>query len=145
MPANLTAAAATVVDAPPSKVWRALVTPDAVKQYMFGTKVTSDWKEGHPIRWKGEWEGRHYEDKGILLRVEPEHTLQYTHFSPLSGLPDRPENYHTVTIELSKAGSGTRVSLTQDRNSDTEERNHSEENWARMLEGLKKYVEAQAW
>lgn len=96
---------------------------------------------GSEIRWKGEWEGKAYEDKGVILKIEPERTLQYSHFSPLAGLPDTPENYHTVTIELSGEGDQTRVSLSQDNNPTEEAREHSEKNWGMMLDGLKKYVE----
>jgi uncharacterized protein YndB with AHSA1/START domain len=129
------------IDAPREEIWDALVRPEAVKQYMFGTTVVSDWQEGSRITWKGDWKGASYEDKGVILKVEPGRTLQYTHFSPLSGLPDTPENYHTVTIELSGQGDQTRVELSQDNNLTAEERKHSEENWRMMLAGLKKYVE----
>ena len=139
--ANLIARASITIDAPSDTVWRALVTPAAIKQYMFDTNVTSDWKEGSPITWKGEWQGRPYEDKGVIRQFQPERALQYTHFSPLAGLPDRPENYHTVTIMLSAEGGGTRVSLTQDNNPTEEARSHSEKNWGMMLGGLKKFVE----
>ena len=138
---NLIARSSIVVDAPREKVWSALVTPSTIKQYMFGTNVTSDWKEGSPITWKGEWQGKAYEDKGVIRQVQPGQALQYTHFSPGAGLPDRPENYHTVTIQLSAEGKGTRVSLTQDNNLNEEARSHSEKNWSMMLAGLKKVVE----
>jgi uncharacterized protein YndB with AHSA1/START domain len=139
--ANLIARSSIKVDAPPREVWTALVTPSAIKQYMFGTTVSSDWREGSPITWKGEWQGKAYEDKGVIRQLTPEKALQYTHFSPMSGLPDKPENYHTVTIQLSSEGAGTRVSLTQDNNPTEESRAHSEKNWTMMLEGLKKFVE----
>ena len=89
------------INAPIANVWDALVDPATIKQYMFGTNVVSDWHEGAPIVWRGEWEGKPYEDKGKILQLKPEYVLQYSHFSPLSGQPDVPENYHTVTIELS--------------------------------------------
>jgi len=108
---------------------------------MFGTNVFTDWKEGNAIVWRGEWQGKEYEDKGTILKFEPERVLQYSHFSPLSGQPDVPENYHTVTIELSGAGGQTTVTLTQDNNETEEARQHSEQNWERMLEALKKFVE----
>jgi len=73
--------------------------------------------------------------------VEPGRLLAYSHFSPLSGQPDIPKNYHTVTIELSETKGATRVSLKQDNNADEEARSHSEQNWRAMLEGLKKEVE----
>jgi uncharacterized protein YndB with AHSA1/START domain len=139
--ANLIARSSITIDALPAKVWQALVTPAAIKQYMFGTNVTSDWKEGSPITWKGEWQGKAYEDKGVIHQFKPNQALQYTHFSPLAGLPDKPENYHTVSIQLSTDGNGTRVSLTQDNNPTEEARSHSEKNWKMMLEGLKKFVE----
>jgi uncharacterized protein YndB with AHSA1/START domain len=141
MEKNLAARVSAVIEASKSEVWQALVDPDAIEQYMFGADVETDWDEGSPIFWRGEWEGEAYEDKGEILKVEPESVLQYTHFSPLSGLPDEPENYHTVTIELSGGREQTRVLLTQDNNADEDERKHSEENWEMMLEGLREVVE----
>ena len=141
MTQNLVAKATTTVNAPRARTWKALVDPSAIKQYMFGTTVTSDWKKGSPITWKGEWKGKPYEDKGVILKVEPEKTLQYSHFSPMSGEADKPENHHTVTIELAEAGPETRVSLTQDKNATEKAKEDSEKNWKMMLEGLKKYLE----
>ncbi len=139
---NLIAKASIKVNAPSEKVWNALVTPEAIKQYMFGTNVISDWHEGSHIIWKGEWQGKPYEDKGVILRFELGRKLQYSHYSPLSGVPDKPENYHTVTVELSKEEkSQTRVLLSQDNNANEDEREHSEKNWETMLTALKKFVE----
>ena len=138
---DLIATASTTIAAAPPAVWKALVDPAAIKQYMFGTSVTSDFKEGSPISWRGEWEGKKYEDKGKILRIVPNKTLSYSHYSPLAGLPDKPENYHTVTIELTPKGNETAVKLSQNNNPTEKERQHSEKNWSMMLEGLKKYVE----
>jgi uncharacterized protein YndB with AHSA1/START domain len=141
MDKNLIAKASATINAPSEKVWDALVNPDATVQYMFGTNVVSDWREGSPIIWQGEWQGRAYEDKGVILQLKPGRTLQYGHFSPLSGLPDKPESYHTVTIELSDEGDQTRVSLAQDNNPSEQAREHSEKNWQDMLTALKSYME----
>ena len=142
-PAQDRIAAATVtIDAAPERVWHALVTPASIKQYMFGAEVRSEWRQGSPITWSGEWQGKPYQDKGVIKRIEPPLLLRYSHFSPLSGQPDRPENYHTVTIELVDTGGRTRVTLRQDNNPTDEARAHSEKNWRMMLEGLKKFVEA---
>jgi uncharacterized protein YndB with AHSA1/START domain len=135
------ARATITIAAPVAKVWDALVNPTAIKQYMFGTTVVSDWRAGSAIAWKGEWQGRRYEDKGVILRFEPERKLQYSHFSPLAGLPDVPENYHTVTVELVAEGGRTRVDLSQNNNPTPQAREHSERNWEMMLAGLKKLVE----
>ena len=138
---TLIAQAQIIISAPIAKVWDALVNPAMIKQYMFGTNVVSDWEEGSPIIWKGEWEGKPYEDKGVILTLKPERVLQYSHFSPLSGLSDVPEHYHTVTIEVSSKGTGTLLMLSQDKNSTEEDREHAEKNWAMTLTGLKKVVE----
>ena len=137
----LIANASIIIDGPTDKVWDALVNPAAINQYMFGTNVATDWREGSPITWSGEWQGKSYEDKGVILKFEPRRAIQYTHFSPLSGLPDQPENYHTVNIELTDDGIQTHVSLTQDNNSTDQAREHSEKNWGMMLTALKKFVE----
>ena len=105
---------------------------------MFGTDVVSDWKEGSSIVWKGEWEGKVYEDTGKILKVEKEQMIQYSHFSPLSGQPNLPENYHIVSIELSGNRRETTISLSQDNNTTEGAREHSEKNWQMMLESLKK-------
>ncbi len=136
------ASASITINATTDKVWDALVNPEAIKQYMFGTNVVSDWREGSSIVWKGEWRGKPYEDKGVILQFEPGRKIQYSHFSPLSGMPDKPENYHIVTVDLSAAGDQTQALLTQDHNSNEEERQHAAENWKMMLTALKKFLEA---
>ena len=141
MDKNLTAQAEIDIQAPDLKVWNALVNPQAIKQYMFGTNVVSDWREGSSIVWRGEWQGKPYEDHGKILQLTSRQKIQYSHFSPLAGLPDSPENYHTVTIELSPHGQQTHVLLTQDHNASEQERAESQKNWEMMLTNLKKFVE----
>jgi Activator of Hsp90 ATPase homolog 1-like protein len=71
----------------------------------------------------------------------PSRRLQFTHFSPLAGLPDAAENYHTVTIELWHTPPITHVSLSQDNNASEQSREHSEKNWQTVLSGLKALLE----
>ncbi len=141
LPKDHIATAEIAINAPIDKVWDAFVNPQTIKKYMFGTEVTSDWKEGSKITWKGEWQGKAYEDKGTILQLKPKTKIQYTHFSPLMGLEDKPQNYHTVTVELKPKGNQVAVSLSQDNNATDEAREHSEKNWKMMLENLKKVVE----
>lgn len=141
MTKNLVARQSIMINAPAAEVWDALVNPEMIKQYMFGTNAVSDWKEGSPIFFRGEWQGKTYEDKGVILRLDPQRLIQYSHFSALSGLPDIPENYHTVTIELTDKKNAVLVSLSQDNNPTVQAREHSEKNWSIMLTGLKKLLE----
>ena len=135
------AKAVGTIHASPADIWKALTDPDLIKKYMFDTTVVSDWKEGSTITWKGEWEGKPYEDKGKILRMELYRQLQYSHFSPMSGAEDIPENYHIVTIDLKKEGNDTVVTLTQNNNPDEKAKDHSEKNWNMMLDSLKKLLE----
>jgi len=86
------AVASQLISAPPGQVWNALTDPTVIKKYFLGTEVTTSWRVGEPITFKGEWQGKHYEDKGVVLSHEPEHRLSISHYSPLTGLPDVPEN-----------------------------------------------------
>ena len=138
---DLTARASTRIDASADDVWRALTDPAEIRKYYFGTNLKTDWKPGSPITWSGEWQGKTYEDRGKVLEVEKNRRLKYTHFSPMMGLEDKPENYHTITIDLAPDGDGTRVSLAQDNNADAKARDHSAKNWETMLGGLKKLLE----
>ena len=139
---DLTAKADITIHAPIAKVWDALVNPELIKRYMFGATVVSDWKEGSPIAWKGEWKGKPYEDKGRILELRSQRRLQYSHFSPLSGAPDRPESYHKVTIDLAQSDGDVHVGLVQDNNETPQARDESQKNWGMMLQGLKKVVES---
>lgn len=136
------ATAETDVRAPTDRVWEALTDPDVIEQYMFGTRVVTDWNPGSSIVWKGEYEGKAYEDKGEILEVVPERRLKMTHFSPQSGGDDVPENYHTLVYELEGRDGTTHVSLSQDNTSSPEAAEHSRANWEKLLSGLKATVEA---
>ena len=133
------------IQASREEVWAALTDPEKVKQYMHGTEMSTDWKEGSPIFWRGEWKGQPYEDKGTVLAVEPMTLLSYTHWSPMGGSEDKPENYHKVTYDLAGQDGETTLTLTQDNNPSQEDANQmAERNWGPVLEGLKEIVESAA-
>jgi uncharacterized protein YndB with AHSA1/START domain len=137
-----------VVAAPRARLWEALTDPALISEYFMGATVTTDWQVGSPIAWAGEWNGKPYEDKGEILEFRPGERLSYSHWSPLSGTDDVPDNYHVVTIELADAEGGTEVTLTQQNladgisESDRSHRADYEKNWRMVLEGLKKTAEA---
>jgi uncharacterized protein YndB with AHSA1/START domain len=131
----------TDISASPSRVWSALTDPEQIKKYMFGSEVKTDWQQGNPIIWQGVYEGKEYQDKGEILAIEPDRLLRVSHFSPLGGQPDLPENYHSLTYELSETPGGTHISLSQDNNASEEEAEHSKGMWTSLLDGLKKTVE----
>jgi uncharacterized protein YndB with AHSA1/START domain len=143
----VTASASIVVDRPRQDVWRALTDPDLVSQYFMGATVKTDWEVGHPITFEGVWKDKPYEDKGEILEFKPQQELCYSHWSPLSGADDAPENYHVVRIALDDAGSGTKVTLEQSNltggitEADRKSRSEFEKNWSATLKGLKQVAE----
>lgn len=130
------------IDAPPKRVWDALTDPAQIKQYMFGSDVDTDWRPGSPITWSGEYEGKPYQDKGEILNVVNEQRLELTHYSPMSGAEDRPENYHRLVYTLEPSGDGTKLRLDQDNNDTDEAAEHARQTWQQMLDGLRKHVES---
>ena len=138
---DLVANAQTTIDTSVENVWKALTDPKMIKEYMFGTTVTSNWEEGSKITWKGEMNGKKYEDKGEILEIVPKMKLKYSHFSPSSGQPDKPENYHIVTITLEDRENKSEVTLTQNRNGSEKEKQEAEKNWNAMLVSLKELLE----
>lgn len=132
------------VAAPPERVWEVLTSTDPHPELMFGARTVTDWTVGGPVRWEGEWQGRSFTDSGEVLAVEPGRLLRMTHWSPLSGAPDTPENRHTLEYTLRAADDGTQVVLTQDNNATAEEAEHSASNWSTMLDGLRMLAERDA-
>jgi uncharacterized protein YndB with AHSA1/START domain len=143
-----TADVSVVVNAPPDEVWTALTEPAAIRRYYLGATVETDWEVGSPITWSGEWDGKPYQDHGEILTVEPPRELEYSHWSPLSGADDTPDNYHVIDITLDPDGERTKVRLTQANlngtvtDGDREHRDDYEKNWRTVLEGLKATVES---
>ena len=138
---NLTAHASITLNVSPARVWQALTTPSEIKQYLFGTDTTSDWKEGGTITYTGEWEGKKYEDKGEIVEMVPNKLLHTTYFSSMSGKEDKPENYSNVIYRIEPAGKQTVLTITQDNNASEQSRDHSQANWTMVLQSLKKLVE----
>ena len=130
------ATAQVQVDAPPERVWEALTDPGQIAVYMQGSRVTTTWDVGTPITWDGEYDGRAYQDKGEVLTYDEPRVLSVTHYSPMMGQPDEPENYHTLVYSLTDADGGTHVELTQDGCDSEEQAEQFSANWQQMLEGL---------
>jgi uncharacterized protein YndB with AHSA1/START domain len=139
--ANFLATAETDIKAAPARVWDVLTDPARLKEIWFGADVETDWQQGSPVTWSGEWEGKPYKDKGEILEVDPGRTLKMTHYSPLGGQPDVPENYHTLTYELTGDGT-THLKLTQDNNGSEDEAKHSQGMWEMLVAKVKEAAES---
>jgi uncharacterized protein YndB with AHSA1/START domain len=133
-----------LIHASKEQIWRAITDPALVKQYFFGTNLVTDWKVGSPLFFRGEHDGKTYEDRGTVRSFEPRESLSFDYWSSFSGLPDQPELRQLVRYDLEDAPGAVRVVIRQS-NVDTQERaDHSAKNWQAVLEGLRKLVEGSA-
>jgi uncharacterized protein YndB with AHSA1/START domain len=130
------------IAAPIERVWKALTTPDLIKQWFFGVDTETDWRKGSPIVHRGEYQGRPYEDRGVILDIEPPSRLIHSHWSPVSGLPDAPENHEVVAWELSERDGGTELTISESNLASEEAKRTSEESWRMVLGNLKGLLEA---
>lgn len=129
------------INAPAAEVWQGLTDPEIVKQYFFGTNVKSDWKEGSPITFSGEWEGKSYSDKGEIQEITPGKYVKYSYWSSMGGTEDKPENYANVSYTLDENDGFTTLTVRQDNIKDLTSKEHSEQNWQTVFGGLKKLLE----
>ena len=138
---DLIAETSVTIDAEASEVWEAITNPAKVKKYLMGTNVVTDWKEGSPIAYEGEYNGKKYKDKGVIKKVEPGKLLQSTYWSSMGGKEDKPENYNLVTYKLATKDGKTVVTLSQDNIHSEKEKDHATDNWKGVLKKLKEVVE----
>ncbi len=139
--AGMIATATTTIDATPERVWEGLTEPAQIAVWMQGSQVSTSWEVGSPITWDGEHDDRRYQDKGEVLTYDEPHVLSMTHYSPMMGEPDAPENYHTLVYTLSPEADGTQLELTQDGCADQQQADQFSQNWQQMLDALKAHVE----
>jgi uncharacterized protein YndB with AHSA1/START domain len=137
MKTDISTSSSVAIDAPVDEAWRALTTPELIKRWFFGVETETDWQEGSPIVHRGEWQGKPYEDKGEIVRIEPPHLLVHTHWSDLSGKPDSPEHYQEVTWEVSARNGGSEVTVTEHNLPSDEAKEASDQAWSTVLQNLK--------
>jgi hypothetical protein len=59
----------------------------------------------------------------------------------MAGTEDKPENYANITYSLDEENGETTLTIIQDNIKNQEAKEHSEQNWQGMFEGLKKMIE----
>ncbi|RYE21391.1 MAG: SRPBCC domain-containing protein [Sphingobacteriales bacterium] len=141
MDKNLIAKASITINATPAQVWDAVTNPDKIKEYFFGTTTTSDWKEGSAINFKGQYEGTEYEDKGTIIKAEPNKVFQYSYWSSMGGSEDTPDNYAIITYTITPEADATRLEVLQEGANSEEAREHSVALWAGVLKSMKDMLE----
>ncbi|MEP7277672.1 MAG: SRPBCC family protein, partial [Bacteroidota bacterium] len=118
-----------------------ITTPEKIKKYLMNTQVQTDWKEGSPITYEGEYNGKSYRDKGVIQKIEPGKLLQSTYWSSMGGKEDKPENYNLVTYSLEDKNDKTVLTISQNNIQSQKEKAHASDNWKTVLEKLKTVAE----
>ena len=142
---NQTVNKTITIDAPASKVWDTLTSPERMQQWMAETEIdiSTDWKVGHPFVIRGNLHGINFENTGTVLQFEPEQILQYSHLSSLSRLPDKPENYSVVEFRLAPVENQTALTLSVNNFPTESIYKHLAFYWNVTLEILKRMIEQQ--
>ncbi len=127
------------IKAKPEQVWDALTNPAKTKQYFFNCEISSNWKKGSSITFKGKlfWVFP-IELKGEIEDIEKGKLLKYT----LSN--GKSKTHSTVTDELRYENGITTLSISDDvgQGEGAEKRyKKSVKGWEKVLRGLKELVE----
>ncbi len=139
---KLMARATVRIEAPASKVWKALTDSAVINQYMKGVDVESEWEAGKSIKWNGIWNGYHYDERGEIISILPGIMLSFTSYSPASSKPDEKEFYNIIAYQLAEEATHTSILIVQDNNQDTSERDKAQHKWDAMLKAMKKHLES---
>ena len=130
------------INAPAAKVWEAITNPEKVKQWQYGSVLTTTWTPGTAIRFSTAWNGQVFEQWGTVLGFDPNVSLKYSLFAPRPGLADSPENYFFMTYFLEEHQGKTRLSIIQDDpRPQSQEATKEEEGENPILVALKDLVE----
>ena len=100
------------ITAAPKQVWDAIMDPRAGKTWRTA-HFRTDWRIGAAIEIEAVIGAKRYRDKGRVIHVEPPSRLAYAYWSQVSGLPDVPQSYSTITMTLATEGTETVLTVTQ--------------------------------
>ncbi|MEP7104509.1 MAG: SRPBCC domain-containing protein [Chloroflexota bacterium] len=122
----------------PERLWEAITDTDIRSKYMFGTRMTSDWKAGSRV------ESTHPGVPGLLgegenLEVDPPRRLVQSMVA-LWGEDVKAEGTSRVTWEIEPVGDSCRLTVTHDQLREGANQ-QLYGGWPMILSGLKTYLE----
>lgn len=132
------------IRAPARIVWESLTHIESMQAWMgdpeMGVEVETLWNVGGPIVVRGFHHVR-FENRGVVLRFEPQKALSYTHLSSLSRLPDQPQSYTTFEFNLAPVGQDTSLTLVASNFPTLSIFKHLQFYWTGTLRVLKRHAE----
>lgn len=104
-----------IINAIPETVWSTLTDFTLMKQWMgeseMNLEIITDWYVNGPIIISGFHHAK-FQNKGTVLKYEPNRLIEYSHLSSLSRLEDKQENYSILRFQLSPLQQQTALTLT---------------------------------
>ena len=113
MPTNISS---ITINASVNRVWDTVKNPDLVKLWQYGSKLQTTWQVDNPIKFSTEWEGKLYEQWGIVKEVIPYSLVKYSLFAPRPDLEDKSENYFMMSYVLTTVDDATKLEIIQEDN-----------------------------
>lgn len=108
---HTTVTEAITIAASPETVWQALVDPLQSPRWR-NAAFETDWVPGSPIQITSTIGNTRYQDRGTVLESHSPTRLSYSFLPKVSGLPDVPHSYSTVTLTLVGEGATTVLTVT---------------------------------
>jgi uncharacterized protein YndB with AHSA1/START domain len=130
------------INAPVNKVWEALTKPELVKKWQYGSELITDWNVGSTIRFRAEWEGKVFEQCGIILEVVQHKVIRYSLFAPRPDLEDKPENYFMMNYTLTEGENQVTLEIIQEDNRPGARQSEQQGEENPILNGLKLLIES---
>lgn len=125
-----------MLQAPPERVFEALIRPDLYRQWMGPEGSTTDVSEMDPVPGGrlaftvGFSDGFSVLIQGEYITVDPPNRISHT------WLVEGDDVATTVTIDLHASGSGTQLVLVHEGFSETEDRDQNDGGWRHQLDRL---------
>lgn len=125
----------------PEKLWQALHDPNATERYYFGTRFDGEMTAGSPYAYRN---GDSTLLDGTITEAVPFERLVMT-FRPLFNLEDGDDpadlNISRVTYTIAREGDVCQLRLVHDEMDERDTADGYASGWARILSGLKTWVE----
>jgi len=122
------------------KLWAALTQGDFTRQYFFGRRMESDWKQGST--WKLFMEDGRLDCHGIVLECDPPRWLAFTwKVDWIESMRALPES--KVTFKLEPLGEVVRLTVSEHHDDTLDPKFHQggRDGWPMILSGLKTLLE----
>jgi hypothetical protein len=105
-------------------------------------EIKTNWEINSPITVTGFHHVK-FENRGFVLKYQPNRLLEYTHFSSLSRLQDEAANYTSIKFELEPSQHQTLLKLTIENFPTETIYKHLCFYWRTTIEKIKNFAEQQ--